>query len=917
MKKLLALLLAMAMVFACFASCGGDNSGDASNSAGNSASAPDESKPDESTPGSSEPDEPIKGKEYITIDYEDPDSDHVSYNKDPLVIEGRPVKKDGASYSYNLAVNSLPTAWNIHTYQSNDATYILDYTEDSFYTFDYSQDMSGFRIVPSMAKDYPVDVTANYVGEKWGIAAGEKGRAYKIELRNDLKFDNGDAITAADFVESVKLLLNPDAANYRADSVYSGDLKIINAENYFKQGSYGSAGVIVSADFGDDEYINPAKFTEGADGVLSYNGKDVCVDLTSGGNWGSNGLKKYNDYKYFSSNQAAYDRLAAAADSKNLVKLTKSLLKDLQDCIAILHGCANVEEYAEKATDIKDGVNYAYVEFEEMAVWGKIFEAMDFSDVGIFADPADPNALILVLDKKLTGFYLYYSLTSAMYLVHTDTYKANMSTSQGVYTNSYGTAADKYVGFGPYKLTRYVDSNIVEMEKNPYWYGYGLAENANNYWTTKITIKQVSSAETRLNMFLAGDLDSYGLQKEDMDDYQQSKYTYYTEGDSTWFIALNPSEENLKTMQSQATPATAGNEVNKTILTIKEFRQALSFSVDRAAYELALDPTGSVAKALYGNLIISDPITGTPYRTTEEAKDAILEFWGLADEVGTTYETKDEAIAAITGYDLSGAKLLFDQAYDKAVASGMISAEAAASGKFEIQIVIGQPGSGSSAYYNNGYELLKKVWTDAVVGTKLEGKLVFTQSQPLGSSGFSDYLKNNTVDVLFGVGWTGSTLNPYGLMEAYVDPGYQYDPAWDTSAEMIDIEIEGHVLRASVYDWGKVALGGDEIEANVIENGVATNKYVKFNAGTSAKSSIRLKILAAVEGAVLNQYDMIPVGTEASAALKGMKIKYCTEEYVFGMGRGGVKYMTYNYTDAEWTAFVAAQGGTLNYKEAA
>ena len=26
-----------------------------------------------------------------------------------------------------------------------------------------------------------------------------------------------------------------------------------------------------------------------------------------------------------------------------------------------------------------------------------------------------------------------------------------------------------------------------------------------------------------------------------------------------------------------------------------------------------------------------------------------------------------------------------------------------------------------------------------------------------------------------------------------------------------------------------------------------------------------------------------------------------------------VQYMTYNYTDAEWDAYVAEQGGTLNY----
>ena len=31
------------------------------------------------------------------------------------------------------------------------------------------------------------------------------------------------------------------------------------------------------------------------------------------------------------------------------------------------------------------------------------------------------------------------------------------------------------------------------------------------------------------------------------------------------------------------------------------------------------------------------------------------------------------------------------------------------------------------------------------------------------------------------------------------------------------------------------------------------------------------------------------------------------------MGFGGLKNYTYNYTDAEWDAFVQAQGGELDY----
>ena len=59
---------------------------------------------------------------------------------------------------------------------------------------------------------------------------------------------------------------------------------------------------------------------------------------------------------------------------------------------------------------------------------------------------------------------------------------------------------------------------------------------------------------------------------------------------------------------------------------------------------------------------------------------------------------------------------------------------------------------------------------------------------------------------------------------------------------------------------------------------------------------------------------MLPLIDDASAALKGMKINYYTETYIYGVGRGGVKYMTYNYDDAEWAEFVKSNNGLLQYK---
>ena len=77
--------------------------------------------------------------------------------------------------------------------------------------------------------------------------------------------------------------------------------------------------------------------------------------------------------------------------------------------------------------------------------------------------------------------------------------------------------------------------------------------------------------------------------------------------------------------------------------------------------------------------------------------------------------------------------------------------------------------------------------------------------------------------------------------------------------------------------------------------------------------SVRLDILSALEGAVLLNYNFVPIMDDASASLRGMQINYKTEEYIFGMGFGGVKYYTYNYSDAEWDAFVQQNNGTLDY----
>ena len=52
-----------------------------------------------------------------------------------------------------------------------------------------------------------------------------------------------------------------------------------------------------------------------------------------------------------------------------------------------------------------------------------------------------------------------------------------------------------------------------------------------------------------------------------------------------------------------------------------------------------------------------------------------------------------------------------------------------------------------------------------------------------------------------------------------------------------------------------------------------------------------------------------------SASLLSYKVDYITYEYNTFMGYGGLKYMSYNFTDEEWSAEVANAGGELDYKK--
>lgn len=848
-KRLISLLLASAMVVS-LAACGGKG---------------DETTGNDVTPGA----------ETTPADDTQPGDDGETTT---------PPADENASYTYNTATIAFPTNWSPALEQTNEDATLMQYLVAPLYAFDYNDTMDGYQLIPCAAAGEPTDVTADYVGQ-WGIEEGDTARVWSFPLREDVKWEDATPITAQDYVRSAELLLDPVAKNHRADIFYASSLKVVNAKNYLYSGQHAYLNPMI-VNMTDDEYIPVDSFEVNEDGVFTVDGRDLGLDLNTGSSWGASLGDYYSEGMYVNADgvDVYAEILQPNADADGFVPVTQEVYDAVSLCIAQLHGYESADAYAADAGD------YAYLEAQEMMNYGETYEEIDFSEVGIAA-PSDYE-LIVALENPLEGFYLRYAFTDG-WLLKEDLYLSCESVVDGVYTNTYGTSAETTASYGPYKLVSFQMDKEYVLERNENYFDL-----EGKYQTTRIVMNCVAEAATRLQMFLNGELDTYGLTSDDMEDYATSDYTYYATEASTFFVAMNPDLAAL-----EANQAALGDNFNKTILTIKEFRQALSYSLDRASFALATAPTNSPAYGVYSSLIIYDPEIGSTYRSTDEAKQVLVDFWGLADDIGEgkLYESVDDAIDSITGYNLEMAREKFTEAYDIAKEQGLIDDDDV------VQIMVGTPNSESN-FYSKGNEFLVNCWTEAVVGTPFEGRLTFALNDTLGN-GFGTALRNNQVDLLFGVGFTGSALDPYNLIQCYTtDPNLRYNTCWDTENDMLTVNLNGKEWTASVADW-TYTISGEKITITD-----ADGNTEEFSAGvTDGNSQERFEILAALEGAVLERYELLPLIDDSSAQLKSMKINYATEEYVFGMAFGGVEYYTYNYTDEEWAAFVAEQGGTLTY----
>ena len=803
-----------------------------------------------------------------------------------------PVVEEVATYTWKDSVSTLASNWNPHTYQTTDDAYPADFLRMGLYGFIFNDELhpkegvdayEGYVIIPEMAAALPVDVTEQVKAEHPEFNIPEEataGYAYTIDLNPNAVWEDGTPINADTYVESLKRLLDVKLLNYRAADYYDTTLSIAGAKAFANSGrtvyndSYAEWAMADLTKGEDGQYVN-------ADGNKMYIGLDVALDWLGG-----NTLKQYVDAygaDYF--DVTNWDALVALM-ADGVIALTDENLALFTPVIAGNPAWGESEA---------DAPNYF--------CWGQYFEETGFEAVGCYK--TGEYQITLVLDRALAGFQLLYNLSSN-WIVNIDLYDACLTEENGVWSSTYNTSVETTLSYGPYKMVSYQTDKAMRFEKNENWYGYTDGnhqyvdptdgETYDMFMTTAIDTQVVAEAATRKMMFLKGELMGYGLQAEDFATYRQSEYCYATPSETIFFLILNGHMESIKNREAAADFDQTAKDLE--VLTLKSFHQALGLTYDKDLFAATISPARSGGYGIIGSSYIYDPETGAKYRDTDQAKQVLCDFYAVDT---SKFASLDEAVASITGYDPEMAKVFYQQAFDEAIAAGFIT-DNDGDGICDQTIAIEYSLSSDSDFMTRTIDYLNEKAAEVTAGTPFEGKINFFKSAPYGSD-WSNKIREGMSDTVLG-GWSGSALDPFGLTDLYTNPSKQYDAAWydATKVELtINVPVDGvdTDVTMTLKQWSD-CLNGTTINGLNFGDGIADIQ-------------VRLNILAACEGKILESYNYLPMLQDGSMALLSQQVYYVREEYNPIMGRGGIKYAKYNYTDAEWTAYVAEQGGELQY----
>jgi len=518
----------------------------------------------------------------------------------------------------------------------------------------------------------------------------------------------------------------------------------------------------------------------------------------------------------------------------------------------------------------------------------------EWEDVGFWASGDYQITWVLINWTNMFDFRYNFH---GDWLVHYDMYTAGFSWEEDLKVTNYNTTIETSRFAGPFQLiVAELDRQLV-FERNPYWFGWTDPAWDDFYMMTDIIIDVIPEVATRMMLFNQGLLDRITVGGDDFETYRFSDHLVQWETTNMARFVFNTDLEMLRNLEEYM-----GDGFNRQVLSIRTFRQAMSFAIDR--HRFASQATAGRAPSVVLMMNYYYDFSNNPdslFRNNEHAQRAFVEFYGLSYGPGTPFPTVGDAFDAITGFNLHRARELFQEAYEYAVENGLYT-----SGQ-EINIQMVASAAALTPMLMRQEELLSEMLAEATIGTGFEGNLTLTF---LGNfAGANDALMDGRVEART-AGWGGAMFSPVGLMAVYTNSvsmggvrGINESAGWDPTVETFSL----------TYDFGN----GVETRTKTFEDWhMSISGVGEFVGEDPVIQDIRLFILANLEVQVVGTFQAIPHSVEVNSTLVSMKINFNPGYYhpMFDDLPGPRSQISFNFTDEAWAAFVAEQGGTLNYE---
>lgn len=506
-------------------------------------------------------------------------------------------KEEVKEYTYNIAVKEYVSNWNPHILNLSGDSVVDTYCEMGLVAAT-ADETGALQWTFEMAEDIK-DITSTFSDkEKYKIAEGETGRVWQIKLNKNACWEDGTVINADTYIESMKLLLDPEMKNSGAD-IYvdfnTSDISIYNAMNYFYPEK---AGQTVLYSFANK------KFESVEDAVaVGYAEENIYLDIK--GFWGvgpdnAEGMLPITD-------ETGYDYEGRTISAKQIYETF------------LAPGCP----YESRVQD------YLYVADGN-------YEQISFDKVGIAK--VDDYTINYITSKSVTADEFYSNMTDN-WIVNTELYNGAMTKENGATSTAYGTSVETYSSYGPYKLVSAQGNKQYIMEKNENWYGYNDGKHEGQYQTTSIVADVIEDYDAQLEKFLNGKLDYIELEQQNLAAYSTDNRfraidTTYTH---RWVFATDI--DALTAIELELNDGS-----NKKVLSYDDFRKAISFAIDREAFCEEATPGYKAAYGLLSEAYYDDLTDVADFSAIEQDNRAITGY--NPTEAGTLFQgVYDKAIA--------------------------------------------------------------------------------------------------------------------------------------------------------------------------------------------------------------------------------------------------------------------------------